>query len=119
MKFALLLGFFVNLVALNGAESAIDLSPRIETLLLKLEKSPCKFIRNGSEYSGKEAAEHIRTKYNHFKNQIHTLEDFVAKCATKSELSGKPYMVKLEDGQIVRSDNWMKKMLGGPEKSAK
>jgi len=40
-------------------------------------------------HSGKEAAEHIRKKYAHFKDQIATAEDFIALSATKSELSGK------------------------------
>jgi len=44
-------------------------------------------------YSSEAAAEHARTKYRYFRSQIETPEDFIRLCATKSLISGKPYLV--------------------------
>ena len=38
---------------------------------------------------------------------ITTPEDFIAKAATKSELSGKPYLVRLEDGTEQELATWL------------
>jgi hypothetical protein len=92
---------------------------KIEALLAAVEKSDAKFVRNGDEHTGKEAAEHMRRKYDHFKKEIKTPEDFIAKCATKSELSGKPYMIKLPDGKSIKAEDWMKGKLVELEKKPK
>ncbi len=83
----------------------------IEKLLKKVEASDCTFIRNGSDHTGKEAATHMRRKYQHFKDEIKTPEDFIEKCASKSELSGKEYLVKLPDGKVVSCKTWMTEQL--------
>ena len=58
-----------------------------------------KFMRNGDAHSSTEAAEHMQAKYAYFKEKIVTAEDFIERCATRSELTGQPYTVKLSDGQ--------------------
>ncbi|HTG43875.1 MAG TPA: DUF5329 domain-containing protein [Verrucomicrobiae bacterium] len=83
----------------------------VERLIASVEKSDCVFIRNGSEHSPKDAAQHMRRKYDHFKKQIRTPDDFIEKCATKSELSGKAYMVKLPDGKMVPCSEWLRAKL--------
>ncbi|MGN6385140.1 MAG: DUF5329 family protein [Verrucomicrobiota bacterium] len=79
----------------------------IEKLLKKVETSDCTFIRNGSNHTGKEAATHMRRKYEHFKHKIKTPEDFIEKCASRSELSGKEYSVKLPEGKVMSCKKWM------------
>jgi hypothetical protein len=100
---------FLALLALCVSVIAADesLSKTIDSLLKSVETSDCKFVRNGDEHTGKEAAEHMRRKYDHFKKQIKTTDDFIEKCASKSELSGKPYMIKLPDGAKVKAEDWM------------
>jgi hypothetical protein len=84
----------------------------VEYLITQVEKSPdMKFLRNGDEHSGKDAAKHMRRKYDHFKKEIKTAEQFIEKCAAKSELSGKPYMIKRSDGTTVKCEDWMKTLL--------
>lgn len=78
----------------------------IEHLLATVQNSKAKFMRNGDEHSGKDAAGHMKKKYNHFKKQIKTAEDFIEKCAAKSELSGKAYKIKEADGTVVDSKDW-------------
>ena len=83
------------------------LKETIEKLLTAVEKSEGKFVRNGDEHTGKAAAEHMRKKRDHFKKKIKTPEDFIELCATKSELSDKPYKIKMSDGKLVDSKEWM------------
>src|SRR5258705_11057412 len=47
-------------------------------------------------------------KYNYFKRAIHSAEDFIALTATKSELSGKPYLVRCGKGEKMSSANWLR-----------
>ncbi|WP_161635439.1 DUF5329 family protein [Methylomicrobium lacus] len=70
---------------------------------------PCSTALNSffEMHSGKEAAEHIRKKYAHFKDQIATAEDFIALSATKSELSGKKYRVFCAGEKVQDSERWL------------
>src|SRR5690349_12660467 len=88
-----------------------DATVAIEHLLATIASSPLVFLRNGSEYTGKRAADHIRSKYVHYKKDIATAEDFIVKAATKSELSGKPYKVRLADGKEVELAAWLTERL--------
>lgn len=92
-----------------GAEKkgAADVAAAVEHLLGAVAKSDAKFVRNGDEHAGKDAAAHMRKKYNHFKKKIQSPEDFIELCATKSELSEKPYQIKMADGKLVASKDWM------------
>jgi hypothetical protein len=58
-----------------------------------------KFLRNNEVHNAAEAAEHMEAKYKHFSKEIVTAEDFIERCASRSELTGKPYMVTLADGK--------------------
>ena len=66
------------------------------------------FLRNGTAHTAAEAAEHMQAKYAHFKNKIATAEDFVDLCASRSEMSGKPYMVKMGDAAPVEAGTFLK-----------
>jgi hypothetical protein len=90
------------------------LSPGCESeiahLLAYIEKSGCQFYRNGTWYKDTRAArEHIEMKYAYFlqKGRIASAEDFIAWAATKSEISGKPYMVKRGDNAPQPLAQWL------------
>ena len=74
----------------------------IEYLISQVSGSGLTFIRNGNRYSATEAAEHMHRKYEHFKDEVRTPEDFIARCATRSLLSGKPYLIITEHGEKIR-----------------
>ena len=59
-----------------------------------------KFLRNNEVHNAAEAAEHMEAKYKHFSKEIVTAEDFIDRCASRSEVTGKPYQVKLSDGVV-------------------
>ncbi|WP_395018500.1 DUF5329 family protein [Dongia sp.] len=86
---------------------ADPLADEIAHLVGFVRHSSCTFIRNGSEYSGAEAAEHIQAKYDYFKNEIASVEDFIARAASKSLMSGKPYQVRCE-GQTIPAADWIR-----------
>jgi hypothetical protein len=83
------------------------LSDEIAYLIGFIRHSSCTFIRNGSEYAGDKAADHIQAKYDHFKGEIKTVEDFIDRAASKSLLSGKPYEVRCA-GKTVPAAEWIR-----------
>jgi len=53
----------------------------------------------------------MRKKYQHFKEQIKTPEDFIQFASTKSLLSGRPYRVRLKNGKTMLSQKWLEIVL--------
>jgi hypothetical protein len=49
----------------------------------------------------------MRKKYQHFKEQVKTPEDFIKFAGTKSLLSGRPYRVRLKNGKTMLSQKWL------------
>lgn len=94
-------------VALAGETTGEDLDRTIAYLLQQVARSNLIFIRNGVMHTPEEAEAHMRRKYDYFKGDIRTPEDFIRLCATKSTLTGRPYRVKLRDGRLLRTDQWM------------
>lgn len=62
----------------------------IQHLMAYVAGSDLIFIRNNERHASIDAAEHMSMKYQHFKDEIETPEDFIELCATKSLLSGAP-----------------------------
>lgn len=93
------------------AKPAEDLTQTVKYLLDFVVNSSCSFIRNGQSYTPNEAAEHMKAKYDYFKKQIKTAEDFIRLAATKSLISGQPYLVKTKDGKEIESAVWLSKVL--------
>jgi len=49
--------------------------------------------RNGSDYPAEKGVSHIEMKYDYFRDDIKSSEDFIEYSATKSTMSGNYYMV--------------------------
>src|SRR5206468_5755486 len=79
---------------------ALDSQTKAEIgeLITYVETSGVRFIRNGTEYSGAGAAQHLRDKLGKAGNRVKTTEDFITGVASKSYITGKPYLVKFADG---------------------
>jgi len=93
-------GSVVPVTCLAGMEGEIN------HLLDAIEQSGCIFIRNGSSHDSKEAKAHIEKKYNYLKKRIKTTEDFIRGAATKSSLSGRPYMMNCGGKKMLTAD-WL------------
>ena len=89
----------------EGIESAIQF------LLNHVADSGLTFIRNSKRHDAADAAEHMNSKYEYFRDKIKTPEDFIRRCASKSLLSGEPYLVVLENGEEIRTDAWLLRAL--------
>lgn len=76
---------------------------KIEKLIAYIENSDAKFLRNGSEYSAKEAAEHLRMKRRKAGTKIKTAKDFIDHIASKSYMSGEPYQMKFSNGSVINT----------------
>lgn len=80
----------------------------IRHLISYVSESGLTFIRNAREYTPGEAAGHMTKKYHHFRNDIETPEDFIELCASRSLLSGEPYLVVAEQGEPLRTGDWLR-----------
>ena len=100
-------GLFCLLMLLTfHTSSAAGTTEEIASLLLFIEQSECTFIRNGKHYDALKAREHIEKKYTYYKERITTAEDFILYSATKSSITGEPYMVICNGVNMVTSD-WL------------
>lgn len=69
------------------------------------------FIRNGSEYSCQQAADHLQSKWEKHKDKIHSAQAFIVELASKSGMSGEPYLIKFKDGSQYQTNAILSKEL--------
>src|SRR5205814_1809057 len=85
----------VGELAATAAALAEDPAPpaerqKIERLIAAVEGiKDAKFVRNGTEYDGKAAADHMRRKWKRVEKDVHTARDFIRLAATSSIENGK------------------------------
>ncbi len=84
---------------------------RIHALLDALERSGLEFIRNGFTHTAREARAHLEMKLDRAGGRVTTAEQFIRHCATRSSLSGRPYLVRLADGSTVHAADWLRARL--------
>lgn len=77
--------------------AALSEKEKISALLDDLAGSQAKFIRNGTEYSGAQAADHLRRKWRAAGERITTSREFIDALASRSSSSGDAYRVR--DGE--------------------
>lgn len=106
-KLAVAVSILLMVASAAYAESEVASQKAIEYLLTTVERSDLTFIRNGKSYTPKEAAAHLKAKYDYFRGKIESPEDFIRLAGSKSELSGRPYQVQTRDGQLVTSAEWL------------
>ena len=106
---------FVILVLLSGTASAQDNmeKKKIEFLISSVENlKGAKFIRNGIEYDdGKAAADHLRLKLQNAGGYVQNADDFIRLCASKSFITGKPYMIKFSNGKTITAEEYFREKL--------
>lgn len=121
LSILLLLGI-LTLPGVTGAAVPPDPAVKVEIdyLLDRVQNSGYVFIRNGSEHTSAEAAKHMRRKYEYFadKGEIVTVQDFIDLAGTKSLLTGRQYTVRLPDGTIVPTAEWLRGELEARRRSA-
>lgn len=84
-----------------------DTQQEIDHLLAFVANTTCQYERNGSVYDGVRAEQHIKRKYEYFKDKIYSAEDFIKYSATKSTMSGKQYKIHCTDMATQNSSDWL------------
>ncbi len=100
--------FMLLFMGPGAAEPTEKVDTTIQYLMKAVAGSGLTFIRNGNRATPEKAAEHMNRKYEHFRDDIETAEDFIELCATKSLLTGKPYMVVDGQGRERRTSDWLR-----------
>lgn len=93
-------------VAQTAAETSTKISTtklteneKVEHLIQYVAKMQgATFIRNGSEHTCREAAEHLESKWEKHRESIKTAKGFIEELASRSGLSGKDYLIRFADG---------------------
>jgi hypothetical protein len=80
----------------------------IDALFARLADSGCEFERNGSWHDAERAQKHLRRKYDYLldRDLVPDAEAFIARAATESSWSGKPYRVRCGRAAPVASREW-------------
>jgi hypothetical protein len=95
------------LIFLSAGGAWADAADEIAHLIDAVRHSPCQFLRNGEAYAGGEAADHIAMKYRSLKDEIATAEDFIARAASRSLQSGRPYQIACPGEPTVPASEWL------------
>jgi len=109
----LFLALLLGLTAFAAmAKAPLNEPQKIEALISSIENlKGAVFIRNGSEYSAKQAAAHVRMKWDSAGSKVKTADDFITYCASESSFSGKKYQIRFADGKTVYSEDYLREQL--------
>jgi hypothetical protein len=95
--------------------AAADVPPaqqaEVRHLLAFLEHSDCAMLRNGKAHPAREAVRHVRRKYDHYRDEIRSSEDFIDRAATRSLVSGKAYRVRCPGQPERPAADWLREEL--------
>lgn len=98
-------------VVVSNAQDNLE-KKKIEYLISSVQNlKGAKFIRNGTEHNSVEAAKHLRLKLGKAGNRVRTADDFIRLCASKSYITGTPYMIKFSDGKTISSEKFLREKL--------
>jgi hypothetical protein len=99
MKRLLSAALAASLFAFTASAAGSSPDHEIEALLAYIGNlNNASFIRNGDPHTAKEAEAHLRMKWTSLKSRITTAEEFIRYCGSKSSMSGKPYLIRFQDG---------------------
>ena len=106
---ATLSSFALALLAWTAAAAPNPVEARkIEHLIAAVEQlQNAKFIRNGTAYDARKAADHLRLKLREAGERVASAEDFIRLCGSRSSVSGKPYEIVFDDGKRTTSEAFL------------
>ncbi|HUL18756.1 MAG TPA: DUF5329 family protein, partial [Steroidobacteraceae bacterium] len=115
---AMCLGILVLVPPAQAQAPPPTQTQRIDYLISSVESmGAAQFIRNGTTYDAKAAADHLRLKRRMAGASCATAENFIRYCATQSSVSGKPYEIRLPDGTVVSSAAFLQGKLADFDRS--
>ncbi len=117
LKHLFLLCLFINNIAF--ADVPVNQLKEVNHLLAFVKNSGCIINRNGTDYSAEKGISHIEMKYDYFRDDIKSTEDFIEYSATKSTMSGDYYTVACPGKKSINTQDWLmnelKRFRAGPK----
>ena len=105
------LGFLLFLTAavpLHAETKALTEKAKIEALIAHVEAlKDASFVRNGSAANSQAAGKFLRGKWQANDKDIKTAADFIAKAASFSSTTGKPYLIRFKDGSATPCGDYL------------
>ncbi|MET0151722.1 MAG: DUF5329 domain-containing protein [Candidatus Binatia bacterium] len=83
-----------------------DTADEVQHLLDYVGGSGCTFVRNGVESDAAAARTHLASKYGHAKSRVGSAEDFIRLLASRSSMTGEPYVVYCGSSRFLSGD-WL------------
>jgi hypothetical protein len=81
---------------------------KIEALIKQVgDLKEAKFIRNGSTYEVASAVRFLHGKWDANAAEVKSARDFIDKVASISGTSGKPYLIRFNDGSEIKSREYL------------
>lgn len=95
-------------VAASADNTSSAAQAEIDHLLRYLDRSDCRFYRNGSWHGAAAARRHLDKKYAYLadKGLATRAEDFIARAASESSISRQAYLVQCGNSEAVPSAQW-------------
>lgn len=93
------------------ADVSASQKPEVKHLFDFISQSGCRMVRNGETHDAPDAVKHIQRKYDYYRSDIKTTEDFIDRAATKSSMSGKRYTVECPGQKTRPTAQWLKEEL--------
>lgn len=100
----------VGLAVAAGTHAQVAPQAEVEFLITRIAHSGCQFVRNGSAHPAAEAAAHLRRKLNAAPRGLST-EQFIEHVASKSSMTGAPYLIRCDGRDDEASAVWLRRAL--------
>jgi hypothetical protein len=100
-------GVLASVAPVARADVAYAQRPEVQHLFEYVRSSGCPIERNGKLYPPPQAVRHMQKKYEYFRDEIDSTESFVELAGSRSEASGKPYVVKCPGKPPMRARDWL------------
>ena len=115
---SLLISALVLTASLTWAAPPSAEIKKIEMLIEQVrDLKDAEFVRNGSSYNSRHAATFLRRKWHANGSSVQTARDFIHKVASESGTSGKPYLIRFNDGKEIQSREFLLARLQNLENS--
>jgi hypothetical protein len=93
--------------SMSASAEEASLQMEINYLLDKIKTTQCVFNRNGSRHQGAEAVAHIQRKYDYYRDDIDSAEDFIRLSASKSTVTRRAYTIECAGSEAMKSEQWL------------
>ncbi|MBN2435006.1 MAG: DUF5329 family protein [Spirochaetes bacterium] len=114
MKNILILMLFLttSTIAEEAAKNDMSEEQKINYLIqCVINLKDAQFVRNGKSYDSIAAGNHLKMKREKAGTRIKTVNDFIEKLASRSLLSGKPYLIIYKSGREIDAETFYRQCL--------